>query len=162
MLSERYRPKTWAAFVGQPVIAEIQAACGDSWLFDGGGERWLFESDGIAGCGKTSAAYVAARALDCADYDILKLDSRSTTVAELRTRFSDAGRDEPEVAVLGALGQESEAADLERLAALEELGVSEFIQGARYEDLDGFSAALASLVERRDLYARTRHPASKA
>ncbi len=84
MLSERYRPKTWTDFVGQPVIPEIQAACGDSWLFDGGGERWLFESDGIAGCGKTSAAYVTARALGCADFDILKLDSRSTTVADLR------------------------------------------------------------------------------
>ena len=85
MLSEKYRPKVWTDFVGQPTIAEIQAACTDSWLFDGGGERWLFESDGIAGCGKTSAAYVTARALGCADYDILKLDSRSTTVADLRT-----------------------------------------------------------------------------
>ncbi len=85
MLSEKYRPKAWTDFVGQPAIAEIQAACTDSWLFDGGGERWLFESDGIAGCGKTSAAYVTAQALGCADYDILKLDSRSTTVADLRT-----------------------------------------------------------------------------
>ena len=71
MLSEKYRPKVWTDFVGQPAIAEIQAACTDSWLFDGGGERWLFESDGIAGCGKTSAAYVTAWALGCADYDIL-------------------------------------------------------------------------------------------
>ena len=85
MLSEKYRPQEWAAFIGQPVIAEIQAACGDSWLFDGGGERWLFESDGIAGCGKTSAAYVTARALGCAEYDCIKIDSRSTTVADLRT-----------------------------------------------------------------------------
>ncbi len=53
MLSERYRPKTWTEFVGQPVIGEILDACGDDWLFEGGGERWLFESDGIAGCGKT-------------------------------------------------------------------------------------------------------------
>ncbi len=52
MLSERYRPKTWDSFVGQPVIDEIREACGDSWLFDGCGERWLFESDGIAGCGR--------------------------------------------------------------------------------------------------------------
>ena len=70
MLSERYRPKTWGDFIGQPVIDEIREACGDSWLFDGCGERWLLESDGIAGCGKTSAAYVTARVLGCTDFTI--------------------------------------------------------------------------------------------
>ena len=85
MLSERYRPKCWDDFVGQPVIDEIREACGDSWLFDGCGERWLFESDGIAGCGKTSAAFVTARALGCADYDIERIDSRSCCVADLRS-----------------------------------------------------------------------------
>ena len=68
MLSERYRPQTWGDFVGQPIIDDIREACGDPWLFDGGGERWLFESDRIAGCGKTSAAYVTARALGCSDF----------------------------------------------------------------------------------------------
>ncbi len=85
MLSERYRPKTWADFVGQPVIDEIIEACCDSWLFDGCGERWLFESDGIAGCGKTSAAYVTARTLGCDDFAIERIDSRACTVADLRT-----------------------------------------------------------------------------
>lgn len=85
MLSERYRPKEWSDFVGQPAIGEIQAACGDSWLFDGCGERWLLESDGIAGCGKTSAAYVLAQSLNVSDFDVWKLDSRATTVADLRT-----------------------------------------------------------------------------
>ncbi len=84
MLSERYRPKTWTDFVGQPIIAEIEQACGDDWLFDGCGERWLFESDGIAGCGKTSAAYVAARELGCSDFAIERIDSRACTVADLR------------------------------------------------------------------------------
>ncbi len=84
MLSERYRPKAWADFVGQPVIAEIEQACGDEWLFDGCGERWLFESDGIAGCGKTSAAYVAARALGCSDFAIEQIDSRACTVQDLK------------------------------------------------------------------------------
>ena len=84
MLSERYRPKTWADFVAQPIFAEIEQACGDDWLFDGCGERWLFESDGIAGCGKTSAAYVAARALGCSDFAIERIDSRASTVADLR------------------------------------------------------------------------------
>jgi len=84
MLSERYRPKTWADFVGQPIIDEIKAACADDWLFDGCGERWLFESDGIAGCGKTSSAYVTARALGCDEWSIERIDSRMTTVADLR------------------------------------------------------------------------------
>ena len=84
MLSERYRPQKWADFVGQPIIAEIEPACIDPWLFDGCGERWLFESDGIAGCGKTSAAYVAARELGCSDFAIERIDSRACTVQDLR------------------------------------------------------------------------------
>ncbi len=84
MLSERYRPKVWADFVGQSVVAEIEQACTDPWLFDGCGERWLFESDGIAGCGKTSAASVTARALGCSDFAIERIDSRACTVADLR------------------------------------------------------------------------------
>ena len=84
MLSERYRPKTWDDFVGQPIIEDIRAACSDPWLFEGCGERWLFESDGLAGCGKTSAAYVAARALGCSDFATERIDSRACTVAGLR------------------------------------------------------------------------------
>ena len=84
MLSERYRPKAWTDFVAQPIVAEIEQACGDEWLFDGCGERWLFESDGIAGCGKTSAAYVTAMALGCSDFAIEQIDSRACTVADLR------------------------------------------------------------------------------
>ena len=84
MLSERYRPKEWGDFVGQPVIDEVREACADPWLFDGCGERWLFESDSVPGCGKSSAAYVTARALGCADFAIEKLDSRAVTVADLR------------------------------------------------------------------------------
>jgi len=89
MLSERYRPKTWNGFVGQPVIDEIREAYGDSWLFDGCGERWLFESDSIAGCGKTSAAYVTGRALGCSDFAIEQIDSRSATIANLQALESN-------------------------------------------------------------------------
>jgi probable F420-dependent oxidoreductase len=73
-------------------------------------------------------------------------------VAELRARFDDAARPQPEIAVLGAVGHESRQADLDRLAALEGMGVTEFIQGARYDDLDGFLKALDPLVECRDAY----------
>ena len=48
MLSERYRPKTWADFIAQPIIAEIEQACGDDWLFDGGGERGLVTQGSVA------------------------------------------------------------------------------------------------------------------
>ena len=60
------------------MIDEIREATSDPWLFDGCGERWLFGSDGIAGCGKTSAAYVTARALGCDDFAIERIDSRAT------------------------------------------------------------------------------------
>ena len=66
----------------------------------------------------------------------------------LRARFIDAGRTDPEIAAFGALGHRSEAEDLDRLAALEALGVTEYIQGARYDDLDGFRKSFDPLVER--------------
>ena len=84
MLSERFRPKAWVDFVGQPIVRDIESACNDPWIFDGCGERWLCESDGIAGCGKTSAAYVAARELGCSDFAIERIDSRACTVQDLR------------------------------------------------------------------------------
>ncbi|MHC4063637.1 MAG: AAA family ATPase [Planctomycetota bacterium] len=84
MLSERYRPQDWSDFVGQPIIDDIRAACADEWLFDGCGERWLLESEGYSGCGKTSAAYVAARQLGCDDFAIERIDSRAVTIADLR------------------------------------------------------------------------------
>jgi len=69
---------------------------------------------------------------------------------ELRGRFAEAGRGEPLVAVFGALGSDPEAVELGRLQELEALGVSDFIQGGRYDDLDGFRRALAPLLARRD------------
>jgi alkanesulfonate monooxygenase SsuD/methylene tetrahydromethanopterin reductase-like flavin-dependent oxidoreductase (luciferase family) len=68
--------------------------------------------------------------------------------AELRARFAEAGRGAPEIAAFGALGRDSREADVERLARLEELGVTEFIQGARYEDLDGFMRSFEPLCDR--------------
>jgi probable F420-dependent oxidoreductase len=73
-------------------------------------------------------------------------------VLELSSRFRDAGRGKPEVAVLGALGLGTEEGDLDRLEQLEELGVTEYIQGARYDDLDGFMRSLDPLVDRITAY----------
>jgi len=75
---------------------------------------------------------------------------------ELRSLFTDAGRGEPEIAAFGAVGRDSPEADLDRLAALEEIGVTEYIQGARYEDLDGFMRSLDPLTERVEAH-RLRH-----
>jgi probable F420-dependent oxidoreductase len=66
----------------------------------------------------------------------------------LREQFRKAGRGTPEIAAFGALGRDPIAADLDRLAALEELGVTEYIQGARYDDLDGFMRSFEPLMER--------------
>jgi len=75
---------------------------------------------------------------------------------ELQSRFTDAGRGTPEIAVFGAIGRGSlraeVEADLDRLAALEEIGVTEYIQGARYEDLDGYLRSLDPLSERIEAY----------
>ncbi|MBB84277.1 MAG: LLM class F420-dependent oxidoreductase [Deltaproteobacteria bacterium] len=66
----------------------------------------------------------------------------------LRAHFSDAGRGDPEIAAFGALGHREEAEDLERLDALVEVGVTEYIQGARYNDLDRFKRAFEPMIER--------------
>lgn len=71
---------------------------------------------------------------------------------ELRARFTDAGRGVPEIAVFGALGRGSLAEDLDHLGALETIGVTDYIQGARYEDLDGFMRSLDPLVERMQAF----------
>lgn len=81
------------------------------------------------------------------DPERIRNDARS-----LRQRFEDAGRGVPEIAAFGALGRDSLEADLERLTALEALGVTEYIQGARYDDLDGFERSLDPLVERREAF----------
>ena len=71
---------------------------------------------------------------------------------ELRDRFMDAGRGQPEIVVFGGLGQRSLAEDLDRLHSLLEIGVTEFIQGARYEDIDGFMRSFDPLIERMEAF----------
>ena len=71
---------------------------------------------------------------------------------ELRARFADAGRGIPEVAAGGALGRRSAEEDMDRLDALAALGVTEYIHGARYNDLDGFLRSFDSLMERIEAY----------
>ena len=71
---------------------------------------------------------------------------------ELRARFADAGRGIPEIAAGGALGRRSAEEDIDRLDALAALGVTEYIHGARYNDLDGFLRSFDSLMERVEAY----------
>ena len=73
-------------------------------------------------------------------------------IRELRARFADAGRGTPEVAAGGALGRRSATEDMERLDGLAALGVTEYIHGARYHDLDGFLRSFDALMERIELY----------
>ncbi len=74
----------------------------------------------------------------------------------LRRGFEEAGRPAPEIAAFGALGHRSVTQDLDRLANLEALGVTEYIQGARYDDLDGFARSFDPLVERVAAWKQTR------
>lgn len=74
--------------------------------------------------------------------------------SELRQRFEDAGRGRPEIAAFGAIGHGDAGEELDRLEALEELGVTEYIQGARYDDLDGFLRSLDPLLSRIEFYER--------
>lgn len=85
-------------------------------------------------------------------------DALAAPAATLRKRFAAAGRGEPEIAALGALGRRSEAEDQDRLAALEALGVTEFIQGARYDDLDGFLRHFEPMAERAASYRAAAAP----
>ena len=73
-------------------------------------------------------------------------------IRELRARFADAGRGTPEVAAGGALGRRSAAEDMDRLDGLAALGVTEYIHGARYHDLDGFLRSFDPLMERIESY----------
>jgi len=79
-------------------------------------------------------------------------DKIATAAAELHARFEDAGRPRPEIAAFGAVGHGDEASELDRIARLEELGVTEYIQGARYDDLDGFRRSLDPFVSRVEAY----------
>ena len=71
---------------------------------------------------------------------------------ELHARFADAGRGVPEIAAGGELGRGSVPQDLDRLDALAALGVTEYIHGARYDDLDGFLRSFDLLMERVEAY----------
>ena len=66
------------------MIDEIAATCSEPELFEYGGERWLFESNGIAGCGKTSAAYVVADSLGIDRFNVERIDSRAVTIMDFR------------------------------------------------------------------------------
>lgn len=71
---------------------------------------------------------------------------------ELHARFADADRGLPEIAAGGTLGIESIEQDMDRLDTLSALGVTEYIHGARYDDIEGFLRSLDSLVERVEAY----------
>ena len=71
---------------------------------------------------------------------------------ELFSRFSDAGRGEPEIAAGGELGRAGLQEDLDRLEALSSLGVTEYIHGSRYSDLDSLLRSLEALTSRVEAF----------
>lgn len=85
MLSEKYRPTTWDQFIGEDeVIGLLQEHLNGPDFGQYGGERILIESDGIAGCGKTSAAFAIANHLAIDSYNVERIDSRAVGIADLK------------------------------------------------------------------------------
>jgi len=73
-------------------------------------------------------------------------------IAELRSRFADAGRGEPEVVTFGALPAGDAKGGRAQLDELAGLGVTRLVAGGgRYEDLAGFERTLETVVTARDV-----------
>jgi DNA polymerase-3 subunit gamma/tau len=80
MLSERYRPKTWADFVSQDkAVRTLRAVLGLS-TFD----RGAFLLTGPSGSGKTSLAWMVARHLGAADWVVQEIKGQDCSVEALR------------------------------------------------------------------------------
>ena len=78
-LSEKWRPTTWEAFIGQEkAVKRARAILGRSG-FDGG----AFYISGPPGTGKSSLALLIAREC-CDDFDIIKLDGEACTIDAVR------------------------------------------------------------------------------
>jgi probable F420-dependent oxidoreductase len=71
---------------------------------------------------------------------------------DLHARFEDAGKGIPEIIAGGEFGAHTIEEDLDRLESLAAVGVTEYIHGARYDDLDGFLCTLDALMERVEAY----------
>ncbi len=70
----------------------------------------------------------------------------AAAVTELKEKMSVAGKGTPQVVPLGGLPLADEAAASDRLAALQAIGVTGFVQAARYTTLDEFKAMVDKLV----------------
>jgi probable F420-dependent oxidoreductase len=70
------------------------------------------------------------------------------SISELTSLFAEAGRGTPEVIVLGGISRETQEAR-DHLAALEEVGVTGFIAGARYETASEFQTTVDALAAAR-------------
>lgn len=77
-------------------------------------------------------------------------DALKGPIAELRSRFADAGRPEPEVVCMTGLPLDDPDATAGRLAGLRDVGVTRVAAGGRYADADGFARLVAGLASARD------------
>jgi probable F420-dependent oxidoreductase len=74
-----------------------------------------------------------------------------TGIAELRQRFADAGRGEPEVVIFDSLPEGDATAGRARLEDLAAVGVTRVVVGGgRYDDLDCFTRTLDAVVAARE------------
>ena len=74
-------------------------------------------------------------------------------IAQLRELADAAGRSVPEVVVLGGLHGDDSNRSAELLAKLSEMGVTRFITGSRYNEVDEFSRQVEAIVDVREALA---------
>ncbi|MDH3684915.1 MAG: TIGR03619 family F420-dependent LLM class oxidoreductase [Myxococcales bacterium] len=71
-------------------------------------------------------------------------------IAELRSRFADAGRAEPEVVCMTGLPLGDVTASAGQLAAFRDVGVTRVAAGGRYDDADGFARLVDGMSAARE------------
>jgi probable F420-dependent oxidoreductase len=99
--------------------------------------------------GMTDAAL--ARTIRCADGWLpmgIDPDKLRPRIERLTEMAADAGRERPDIILIGSL-PESQTAAVEQLAACAALGATDYIQASRYDAESGFDAIIARLEDLR-------------
>lgn len=83
-------------------------------------------------------------------------ESLGPAIRELHRHAADAGRPTPEVVMMGGLPIQDTAAATQRVRDFAAIGVTRFVMGVRYDELDGFRAQAEALARVRVAFASER------